>query len=106
MTRTSPSFAASSSGNTRYTLCNSSEAGYSELSTQTANRRGEACRVFMALIQIAFAFDFFSTDPVGFVPVQFSFAYAAIPEANHSDSLELAPMTRATLFAQSGTVSD
>jgi hypothetical protein len=43
------------------------------------------------LIQIAFPFDFFSTDPVGVAPVEFSFAYLTVLEANHSDPSQFSP---------------
>jgi hypothetical protein len=44
-------------------------------------------------VQVTFTLDFLSTYPMGFIPMQLSYAYPAIGEPNRGHTLELAPTT-------------
>src|SRR5687767_14690857 len=57
---------------------------------QTANRaaRGRAPR---PLVEVPLAFDFFATDAVCFIPVQFSQMHASALESNSCDALHFPP---------------
>ncbi len=86
-------------------MCNSSEAGYSLLSTQMA-KRGVGFVVFIGLVQVTFAFKLFTSDAVRLVPVDFGFADASIAKLDEGNSLHLAPATVAIKFAETRQVTD
>lgn len=69
-----------------------------------ANRRAGV--FLIALVQEPLDLESFSADAVGFVPMDFCGADAAVFEPDGSTSFELTPASRAILPAQAGEFAD